>query len=129
MNIVDTSAWLEYFTDSPNAKHFAPVIEDTKHLAVPVICLYEVFKKTLQERGEHDALQAVGLMNQGLVIPLDAPLALIAAQISAELKLPMADSIVLATARSVNGIVWTQDADFKDLPGVKFFSKHQGLRP
>lgn len=124
MNIVDTSAWLEYFTDSANAKHFAPVIEDTKHLAVPVICLYEVFKKTLQERGEHDALEAVGLMNQGLVIPLDAPLALAAAQISAELKLTMADSIVLATARSVNGIVWTQDADFKDLPGVKFFSKH-----
>ena len=124
MNIVDTSAWLEYFTDSANAKHFAAVIEDTEHLAVPVICLYEVFKKTLQERGEHDALHAVGLMNQGLVIPLDAPLALAAAQISAELKLPMADSIVLATARSVNGVVWTQDADFKNIPGVKFFPKH-----
>jgi predicted nucleic acid-binding protein len=123
MNIVDTSAWLEYFTNSANAKHFAHAIEDTRHLVVPVICLYEVFRKTLQERGEHDALQAVGLMNQGLLVPLDAPLALIAAQISAELKLPMADSIVLATARSVKGIVWTQDADFKNIPGVKFFAK------
>ncbi|MBF0387926.1 MAG: type II toxin-antitoxin system VapC family toxin [Candidatus Omnitrophica bacterium] len=124
MNIVDTSAWLEYFTDHANAKHFAQAIEDTAHLVVPVICLYEVFKKILQESGEHNALEAVGLMNQGLVIPLDAPLALSAAQISAELKLPMADSIVLATARSVNGTVWTQDADFKGLPGVRFFPKH-----
>ena len=123
MNVVDTSAWLEYFTNGANAKHFAPAIENTKQLAVPVICLYEVFKKTFQERGEHDALQAIGLMNQGLVIPLNAPLALAAAQISVELKLPMADSIVLATAHSINGIIWTQDADFKGLPGVKFFSK------
>jgi len=123
MNIVDTSAWLEYFSDSPNAKHFSSVIENTDQLIVPVICLYEVFKKILQERDEHCALQAVGLMNQGQIIPLDVSLALSAAKISTELKLPMADSIVLATARSVNGTVWTQDADFKSLSGVKFFPK------
>jgi len=123
MNIVDTSAWLEYFSDSENAKHFASVIEKTNQLVVPVVCLYEVFKKILQERDENNALQAIGLMNQGLVIPLDASLALAAAKISTDLKLPMADSIVLATARSVNGTVWTQDADFKGLPGVKFFPK------
>ncbi len=123
MNIVDTSAWLEYFSDSPNAKHFSSVIENTDQLIVPVICLYEVFKKILQERDEHCALQAVGLMNQGQIIPLDVSLALAAAKISTELKLPMADSIVLATARSVNGTVWTQDADFKGLSGVKFFPK------
>lgn len=122
MNIVDSSAWLEYFTDGSNAKHFASAIENTRQLVVPVICVYEVFKKTLQERGEHDALQAIGLMNQGRVVSLDPPLAIVAAQISIECKLPMADSIVLATARSVNGIVWTQDADFKGLSGVKFFS-------
>ncbi len=123
MNIVDTSAWLEYFTNGENAKHFAFAIENTKQLAVPVICLYEVFKKTFQEQGENDALQAISLMNQGMVIPLEASIALAAAQISAELKLHMADSIVLATARSVNGIIWTQDADFKGLSGVKFFAK------
>jgi toxin FitB len=123
VNVVDTSAWLEYFTDKANAKHFALAIENTKQLVVPSICLYEVFKKTFQERGEQDALQAVGLMNQGLVVPLDAALSLTAALISVELKLPMADSIVLATARSVNGTVWTQDADFKGLPGVKYFAK------
>jgi len=124
MNIVDTSAWLEYFTNGANAKHFAGAIEDTGKLAVPVICLYEVFKKILMENGESAALQAVGLMNQGLIIPLEAPLALSAAQISIEFKLPMADSIILACARSVNGTVWTQDADFKDLPDVRFFAKH-----
>ena len=123
MNIVDTSAWLEYFSDSGNAKHFSSAIENTNRLVVPSICLYEVFKKILQERDEDSALQAIGLMNQGQVIPLDTPLALAAAKISADLKIPMADSIVLATARSVNGTVWTQDADFKGLPNVKFFPK------
>jgi len=123
MNIVDTSAWLEYFTNGANTKHFAFAIENTKQLVVPVICLYEVFKKILQDQGEHDALEAIGMMNQGMVISLETPLAIAAAQISVELKLHMADSIVLATARSVNGIIWTQDADFKGLPGVKFFAK------
>lgn len=123
MNIVDSSAWLEYFSDGVNAKYFAPAVENTGKLVVPVICLYEVFKKVLQERGENPALQSAGLMNQGKLIPLDAPLALAAAKISAGLKLPMADSIVLAAARSVNGTVWTQDADFKGLPNVKFFPK------
>lgn len=123
MNIVDSSAWLEYFSDGENAKHFAPAIEATGKLVVPVICIYEVFKKILQERDEHHALQAIGLMHQGLIIPLDAHLALSAAKISINHKIPMADSIVLATARSVHGIVWTQDADFKDLPHVRFFPK------
>lgn len=123
MNIVDTSAWLEYFSGSENAKNFASAIENTDRLVVPVICLYEVFKKVLQERDENSALQAIGLMNQGQVISLDTPLALAAAKISADLKIPMANSIVLATARSVNGTVWTQDADFKGLPDVKFFPK------
>lgn len=123
MNIVDTSAWLEYFSDSENAKHFASAIENTNRLVVPSICLYEVFKKVLQERDEDSALQAIGLMNQGQVIPLDTSLALAAAKISADLKIPMADSIVLATARSIKGTVWTQDADFKGLPNVKFFPK------
>lgn len=123
MNIVDTSAWLEYFSGNENAKHFATAIENTDQLVVPVICLYEVFKKVLQERDENSALQAIGLMNQGQVISLDTPLALAAAKISADLKIPMADSIVLATARSVNGTVWTQDTDFKGLPDVKFFPK------
>ena len=121
MNIVDSSAWLEYFSDGANAKHFAAPIENTGKLVVPVICLYEVFKKILQERDENNALQAVGLMNQGLIIPLDASLSLSAAKISAELKLPMANSIVLATARLMRGTVWTQEADFRGLPGVKFF--------
>ena len=123
MNVVDTSAWLEYFGEGQNAKHFAKPIENTKVLVVPVICIYEVFKKLLQEEDETSALQAVALMNQGQVVELDTSLALSAAKISVSQKIPMADSIVLATARHVHGILWTQDADFKDLPNVKFFPK------
>jgi toxin FitB len=123
MNVVDSSAWLEYLTDGSNAGQFAPAIEDIKHLAVPAVCIFEVFKKILKERDENAALQVAGLMNYGLVIPIDMTTALAAARLSIELKLPMADSLVLACARSVNGTVWTQDADFKGLPGVKFFPK------
>ncbi len=123
MNVVDTSGWLEYFADGPNARHFARPIEDIKQLIVPVICVYEVFKKVLRERDENAALHAAALMNQGEVVVLDATLALSAAKISVELKIPMADSIVLAVAKAHGAIIWTQDADFENLPNVKFFPK------
>ena len=120
MNVVDSSAWLEYFADGPNAAFFAPAIEQTAKLLVPTICLYEVFKRVLQQRGEGPALQAIALMQQGAVVDLDGPIALTAARISSELKLPMADSLVLATARHHQAAVWTQDADFEGLPDVQF---------
>jgi len=123
VNVVDTSGWLEYFADGPNARHFARPIEDIKQLIVPVICVYEVFKKVLRERDENAALHAAALMNQGEVVVLDATLALSAAKISVELKIPMADSIVLAVAKAHGAIIWTQDADFENLPNVKFFPK------
>jgi toxin FitB len=123
MNVVDSSGWLEYFADGPNASFFATAIEDVGKLIVPSISLYEVFKRVLQQRSETDALQAVALMSQGQVIDLDQPLALRAAQLSATLGLPMADSIILATAQSVNATLWTQDADFKDIPGVQYIAK------
>ena len=123
MNVVDTSAWLEYFGEGQNAKHFAAPIENTKALVVPVICIYEVFKKLLQDKDETNALQAIALMNQGQVVDLNSSLALSAAKISVDQRIPMADSIVLAIAHHVHGTLWTQDADFKDLPNVKFFAK------
>ncbi len=125
MNLVDTSGWLEYFAEGPGARHFVRALEDTEKLIVPAICIYEVFKKILRERGENKALQAIALMNQGKVISLDTTLALSAAKISVELKIPMADSIILATAQAHQAIIWTQDNDFENLPGVKFFSKKQ----
>jgi predicted nucleic acid-binding protein len=123
MNIVDSSGWLEYFAEGSNADFFAPAIEDTENLLVPVICIYEVFKKVLQQRGENQAQIHVGDMKHGKVIEIDESLALSAARLSAELKLPMADSLILATARAHNAILWTQDEHFKDLDGVKYVEK------
>jgi predicted nucleic acid-binding protein len=120
MNVVDSIAWLEYFASGPNAGFFAKAIEDTQQLIVPTLSLFEVFKRVLEQRGEGDALQAVAVMRQGMVVDLDTPIALQAAKLSAELRLPMADSIILATARSYDATLWTQDADFKDLLGVQY---------
>lgn len=123
MNVVDSSAWLEYFAGGPNAGYFAQAIEDVEHLVVPSICLLEVFKRTYQQRGESAGLQAVALMQQGEVVDLDATLAITAACLGAEDKLPLADSVVLATARHRNAVLWTQDADFAGLAGVKYRPK------
>ena len=121
MNIVDSSAWLEYFADGPNAEHFAGPIEDTAAVVVPSITLLEVFKRIAQERDEALALKYIAVMQQGEVIDLDPALALRAAAAGLRHKLPLADSIIYATAQSVQGLVWTQDADFKDLDGVHFW--------
>jgi predicted nucleic acid-binding protein len=122
-NVVDSSAWLEYFADGPGAANFASVIEATGRLVVPAVCLLEVFKVVLRQRGESDALQVAALMQQGTVIDLDVTLALAAAKLGVEHKLPLADSIVYATARRVGGVVWTQDNDFESLPDVEYFPK------
>ncbi len=123
MNVVDSSGWLEYFADGDNADFFAPAIEDTKNLLVPVICIYEVFKRIRQQSGITEAQQHIGDMKLGQIIELDESLALSAAKISTDLKLPMADSLILATARAHNATLWTQDEHFKDLDGVKYIEK------
>ena len=123
MNVIDSSGWLEYFADAPNADFFAPAIEDVSDLLVPTLSLYEVFKRVLQQRGEGDALQAVAIMIQGQVIDLDMDLALSAAKVSMELNLPMADSVMFATAQAHGATLWTQDADFEGIEGVQYMAK------
>ena len=123
MNIVDSSGWLEYFAEGGNAEFFASAIEDTKNLLVPVICIYEVFKKLLHLILDNESQIHVSYMKQCKVIEIDESLALSAAKLSAELKLPMADSLILATARANNAILWTQDEHFKDLDGVEYIEK------
>ncbi|NGX15830.1 type II toxin-antitoxin system VapC family toxin [Wenzhouxiangella sp. XN24] len=120
MNVVDSSAWLEYFADGPNAEHFASAIEDTAALLVPAITLLEVFKRISQQRDEATALKYVAVMQQGRVVDLDAALALRAAALGLRHKLPPADSIIYATAQSLSAVVWTQDADFETLDGVRY---------
>ena len=123
MNVVDSSGWLEYFAGSNNADFFAPAIEDTENLIVPVICLYEVFKRILQQHGQGIAELRIADLHKGQVIDLTPSLALSAARLAAELKLPMADSLILVTAREYNATLWTQDEDFKDLEGVRYIEK------
>ncbi len=123
MNVVDTSGWLEYFAEGENADFFAPAIEDSEQLLVPVISIYEVFKKILQNQGLALAEIRVADLVKGEVIDLSASLAMSAAKLSAELKLPMADSLILTVAREYNATLWTQDAHFKDLPGVQYIEK------
>ena len=120
MNVVDSSGWLEYFADGPSASFFAPAIEDATDLIVPTLSLYEVFKRVLQQRGESAALSAIAVMQQAEVVELTAPLALSAATISVQHKLPLADSVMYATARAFDATLWTQDADFEKLPHVRF---------
>ena len=123
MNVVDSSGWLEYFADGPNADKFASAIQNTRELIVPTLSLYEVFKRVSQQRSRSAALRAIAMMQQGRAVDLNVTIALSAARLSVELKLPMADSVMLATAREFRATLWTQDADFKDMEGVKYFVK------
>ena len=123
MNLVDSSGWLEYFGNGPNADFFTPALAEESLLIVPSITIFEVFKRALLQRGQTAALQVTAMMQQGKVVELDAALATTAAQLSAELKLPMADSIILATARQYAATIWTQDADFEGLADVRFVRK------
>jgi predicted nucleic acid-binding protein len=125
VNVVDSSGWLEYFADDPNADFFAPGIENTRDLIVPSISLYEVFKRVHQQRGENDALKAIAQMLRGQVVELDTPLALRSAKVSIDLGLPMADSVMLATAMAFEATLWTQDEHFKTIEGVRFIEKRK----
>ena len=123
MNVVDSSGWLEFFADAPNAGFFAQPLSDPGALIVPTISMYEVFKRVLQQRDEGAAPEAIALMEQGRVVDLDSALSMAAARLSVDLRLPMADSIILATAKVHDAVLWTQDADFEGIEGVRYLSR------
>ena len=123
MNIVDSSGWLAYFADEPNAKHFLAPLNDSASLVVPTVTIYEVFKVVLRESSENEALQAAAAMQKGTVAALTASLAIAASKLSIEHALPMADSIILATAQEFKAILWTQDSDLQHINNVKYFPK------
>jgi len=123
MNLVDSSGWLEYFGKGANGAVFAPLIHNTPELIVPTVCIYEVFKHIALLRDEEEALQAIGWMTLGLVVELNQELALLAAVLSLEKKLPMADSMILATAQTYHATLWTQDEHFKGMDGVQYVEK------
>jgi predicted nucleic acid-binding protein len=123
MNVVDSSGWLEYFADGPNADFFAQAVQDLEHLIVPSLTVFGVFKAICRQRDEGTALQAIAMMHQGTVVDLDSAIALDAARLSLERKLPMADSIILATSMSHDAILWTQDSDFERMAGIKYIKR------
>lgn len=120
MNVVDSSAWLEYLAGGANAGEFAPAIQDAEALVVPSIVIYEVFKRVAFQRGTDEALEVAALLLQGEVVDLDADLAIAAADLSLEEDLPMADAVILATTRAREAILWTQDSDFDGMADVEY---------
>ncbi|NLL83937.1 MAG: type II toxin-antitoxin system VapC family toxin [Lentisphaerae bacterium] len=125
MNLVDSSAWLEYFADTPLANHFTAPLTNPEALVVPTVVLYEVLKVVERETGENAALQVRAVMQKSIISTLDADLAAEAAGLSLKHGLPMADAIILATANKHEATIWTLDAHFKQLPGVKYFKKQR----
>ncbi len=123
VNVVASSCWLEYLAGSEIGDRVSSAVEDIGNLLVPSISIYEVFKKLLRESGEEYALKVAAHMSQGLVLDLDADLSIEAARIGVERGLPLADSIIYASAARFGATLWTQDAHFKGLPGVVFFEK------
>lgn len=126
MNLVDSSGWLEYVAGGPGADAFGPAIEDVERLVVPTLCLYEVYRRLRPQRGEPAALEVVAAMMEGRVVDLDADLALVSARSGLEHRLPLADSVIYATARAHDATLWTQDSDFEGLDGVRYFPKERG---
>jgi predicted nucleic acid-binding protein len=120
MNVVDSSGWLAYFAGGRIANIFAPVVKATDNLVVPTVCIYEVFKRMLTQQGEEDALQAIGIMSLGTIADMTREIAINAANLSFELKIAMADSIILATTRAYHATLWTQDRDFEGMEGVQY---------
>ncbi len=89
MNIVDSSAWLSYFSSDDNAEVFSKPIENIERLIVPSITITEVFKCILSQRSEDMALHVIAHMVLGRVIPLDSALDIDAAQYGIDYKLPL----------------------------------------
>lgn len=123
MNVVDSSAWIEFITDSGNAPFFEEPIVELDQLIVPTITILEVFKFVSRRMDTSSALQAVAAMRQGTLVDLDAEIALVAARVGNEYGLPLADSVIYATAQQNGAVVWTQDSDFRNLPEVRFVEK------
>ena len=123
MNVVDSNGWIEYFTDGPAADFFAEPLSNARELIVPALCFYEVYRILLRESGQAAARAAAAHMTTGNVVDMDMQIALSAAAIGHELKLAMADSVILATTRQYDATLWTQDADFARVPGVKYRPK------
>ena len=123
MKLVDSSGWIEFFTNGPLASRYAPFLAMEHEVLTPTIVLYEVYKLVKRERSEEEALVAISAMQRTRIVPLSEVIALTAADLALEHGLAMADAIVYATARTENIQVVTSDADFEGLPEVLYYGK------
>jgi toxin FitB len=123
MNVVDSSGWLEYFAGGANADFFASAIEDTRQLIVPAIVVYEVYKWILLYAGKQESTWNISLLLDAYIVPMDSYVALEAAENSVQFRLSVADSIIMTTARLYNATLWTQDAHFASIEGVRYIAK------
>lgn len=119
MVVVDSSGWIEYFTDGPKASAYGRYLKKPEEVVTPVIVLYEVYKKIKRERGEEMAKLCLAQMEKTQVVPIEEGIALLAADLSLELSLPMADALVLAAARRHQARLVTSDADFRGIDGAE----------
>ena len=122
-DILDSSAWIECLDDGPNTPHFAPILHKLPELVIPAIVLAEVRKVALSQRTRHQAEEITRSMRSAIIVPIDEKIAISAADIFIKHKLPLADSLIYATALAHNATLWTQNADFEDLPRVRYFPK------
>ena len=118
MNLIDSSGWIEFFSEGPRVSEYANYLKDLSQIVTPTIVLYEVYKKIKKDRTEEEALLAVSFMKKTQIIPLEESIALLAADLSLKFSFPMADAMVYATAVEKNAELITSDAHFKDLEKV-----------
>src|SRR5262249_2488063 len=123
MNLVDSSGWIEYFSNRPNKPFFREVIQDTRNLIVPTVVLCEVMRYIIRAASQTEADRAMAQMERCFVADLDSGTARLAATLGLRHNLPIADSVIYATAQAHNAKLYTQDADFEKLPGVKYVRK------
>jgi predicted nucleic acid-binding protein len=126
MNIVDSSLWIEYFLDNDIDASVINAVENSNELYVPSICLYEVHKIFLSLNDMIKANLAVDIMLNATVTGLNSRIAILASKLGKELKLPMADSIIYATAKIYNADIYTQDRHFEGLEHVHYFAPTGG---
>lgn len=119
--LVDSSGWIEFLGDGPLAEKFAPFFEHEDRLIVPAIGLYEVYKKLLSMRGSSAADMFLSAALRARVVPVDERLALLAARISLDRRLAMADAMIYATALTAGARLVTSDAHFQGLPEATVF--------
>ena len=124
--ILDSSCWIEYFNGSPIGERFAGLVEEGEHLLVPSIVLTEVYRHALRHRGADDALMVLGGMVLHHVVDLNPLLAKLAAELGVEHGLPLADSVIYATARAHDATLHTLDAHFTGLAGVELITRDAG---